>query len=218
MAKVNVALEMELGITGGEEDGVNNEDVAQEDLYSKPDEIWQVYDVLSKVPNGSFTVAAAFGNVHGVYQPGNVKLEPDILGNAQKYISEKLDKAGEQPVNFVFHGGSGSDIADIHKAIDFGCVKMNIDTDVQWAFWSGIREFEKKYKDYLQTQIGNPDGSEKPNKKYYDPRACLRKAEESTVERLHQCFKDLKCVNILGLPPPGKPNNVLGPRRGGLPA
>eukprot|EP00435_Cladocopium_sp_Y103_P003728 s1651_g1.t1 len=208
MAKINCGLEMELGITGGEEDGVNNEDANPEDLYSKPEEIFQVYDALSKIPNGFFTVAAAFGNVHGVYQPGNVKLEPTILDKAQKYISEKIGAAeGSKPVSFVFHGGSGSDLkdarrsgahrdgpmgnpvetgqnlGDIREAVGYGVVKMNIDTDTQWSYWSGIREFEKKYHDYLQKQIGNPEGEEKPNKKYYDPRACIRSAEESTVKR-----------------------------------
>merc|ERR1719163_2510216 len=156
-----------------------------------------------------FTIAAAFGNVHGVYAPGNVKLDPEILGRSQAYIADQIGAPeGSRPVSFVFHGGSGSDIQDIKRSITYGVIKMNIDTDTQWAYWSGIREFEAKYHDYLQTQIGNPDGAEKPNKKYYDPRACLRKAEETTVERLHQCFKDLHCVNQLGLPPPGKPNNV----------
>eukprot|EP00403_Amphidinium_massartii_P022501 CAMPEP_0178400480 /NCGR_PEP_ID=MMETSP0689_2-20121128/15811_1 /TAXON_ID=160604 /ORGANISM="Amphidinium massartii, Strain CS-259" /LENGTH=472 /DNA_ID=CAMNT_0020021277 /DNA_START=131 /DNA_END=1549 /DNA_ORIENTATION=+ len=218
MAKINVLLEMELGITGGEEDGVNNEDVNPEDLYSKPEEIAQVYEELTKVEGGEFTVAAAFGNVHGVYSPGNVKLTPPILDNAQKFISEKYDGVGEKPVMFVFHGGSGSDLSDIREAIDYGVVKMNIDTDTQWSYWSGIREFEDKYHDYLQTQIGNPDGPGKPNKKYYDPRACMRSAEESTVQRLEQCFEDLRCTNVLGLGPPGVPSNVAGPRRGGLPA
>jgi len=219
MAKVNCGLEMELGITGGEEDGVNNEDANPEDLYSKPEEIFQVYDALSKVPNGFFTVAAAFGNVHGVYQPGNVKLEPTILDKAQKYISEKIGaEEGSKPVSFVFHGGSGSDIKDIREAVDYGVIKMNIDTDTQWSYWSGIREFEQKYHDYLQTQIGNPDGTDKPNKKYYDPRACIRSAEESTVKRMEQCFEDLRCVNVLGLGPPDMPKNVMGPRRGGLPS
>jgi fructose-bisphosphate aldolase class II len=218
MAKINCGLEMELGITGGEEDGVNNEDVDQEDLYSKPDEIWQVYQTLSSVPNGMFTIAAAFGNVHGVYQPGNVKLKPDILDAAQKYIADKLDgKAGDKPVKFVFHGGSGSDLTDIREAIGYGVIKMNIDTDTQWAYWNGIRGFEAKYTDFLQTQIGNPDGKDKPNKKYYDPRACMRAAETSTKDRLGQCFEDLQSKGSLGLGPAGEPENVLGPRRGGLP-
>mmetsp|Transcript_828 Transcript_828/g.1594 ORF Transcript_828/g.1594 Transcript_828/m.1594 type:complete len:470 (-) Transcript_828:180-1589(-) len=218
MAKINCALEMELGITGGEEDGVNNEDANPEDLYSKPEEIDMVYQALSKVPNAHFTVAAAFGNVHGVYSPGNVSLDPEILGKAQKFISEKEGGIGEKPIKFVFHGGSGSDLKDIRKAIDYGVIKMNIDTDTQWAYWSGIGKFQKKYSDYLQTQIGNPEGPEKPNKKYYDPRACMRSAEQSTIERLEQSFDDLKCKGILGLGPPGEPQNILQPRFGGLPA
>jgi fructose-bisphosphate aldolase class II len=217
MAKMNVALEMELGITGGEEDGVNNEDVAQEDLYSKPEEIWQVYKELSQVEGGIFTIAAAFGNCHGVYQVGNVKLMPTILQDAQKYISEKIGDESGKPVNFVFHGGSGSDLADIRNAIDYGVIKMNIDTDTQWAYWDGMREFEAKYRPYLQTQIGNPDGETKPNKKWYDPRASMRAAEESTVTRLAQAFEDLRCVDVCGCGPAGQPENVLGPRRGALP-
>mmetsp|Transcript_13944 Transcript_13944/g.33148 ORF Transcript_13944/g.33148 Transcript_13944/m.33148 type:complete len:386 (+) Transcript_13944:65-1222(+) len=219
MAKINCGLEMELGITGGEEDGVNNEDANPEDLYSKPEEIWQVYEALSKIPNGFFTIAAAFGNVHGVYQPGNVVLKPKILDAAQKYIAEKIGaEEGAKPVSFVFHGGSGSDLEDIREAVGYGVIKMNIDTDTQWAYWKGIKDFEAKYHDYLQTQIGNPDGEAKPNKKYYDPRACMRSAEEATVERLEQCFKDLRCVEVMGLGAPEAPQNVLGPRRGGLPA
>eukprot|EP00929_Paragymnodinium_shiwhaense_P037538 TRINITY_DN1998_c1_g1_i1.p1 TRINITY_DN1998_c1_g1~~TRINITY_DN1998_c1_g1_i1.p1 ORF type:complete len:481 (+),score=124.61 TRINITY_DN1998_c1_g1_i1:67-1509(+) len=218
MAKINVGLEMELGITGGEEDGVNNEDVAQEDLYSKPEEIWQVYKELATVENANVTIAAAFGNCHGVYQVGNVKLKPTILDAAQKYISEKIGDESGKPVNFVFHGGSGSDLADIREAIDYGVIKMNIDTDTQWAYWNGIREFEGKYRPYLQSQIGNPDGETKPNKKYYDPRACLRSAEEHTVTRLQQAFEDLRCTERCGLGPAGQPENVLGPRRGALPA
>lgn len=217
MAKMDMMLEMELGITGGEEDGVNNEDVNPEDLYTKPEEVYQVYEALSQVENGRFTVAAAFGNVHGVYAPGNVRLDPEILGNSQVYIADKIGaEEGSKPVLFVFHGGSGSDLSDIRQAIDYGVIKMNIDTDTQWAYWSGIKEFEAKYHDYLQTQIGNPDGEDKPNKKYYDPREPIRSAEASTVKRLEQCFKDLRCQNRLGLEP-STPSNVLGPRRGGLP-
>merc|ERR1712023_625865 len=198
MAKVNLLLEMELGITGGEEDGVDNSDVDSSKLYTQPEEVWQVYEALSSVPNGEFTVAAAFGNVHGVYAPGNVRLEPQILHNTQKYISEKLGlPAGSKPVKFVFHGGSGSSVEDIRYAIEGGVIKMNIDTDTQWAFWDGIREYEAKYRDYLQGQIGNPDGADKPNKKYYDPRMCLRSAEEATVKRLGEAMEDLKCVNVL---------------------
>jgi fructose-bisphosphate aldolase class II len=162
MNKIGLLLEMELGITGGEEDGVDNTDVAQEDLYSKPEEIYEVYKELEGISD-MFTVAAAFGNVHGVYKPGNVQLRPDILKNAQSYITEKLgDKAPEdgKPVKFVFHGGSGSDISDIQEAISYGVIKMNIDTDTQWSYWEGIKEFEEKYHDYLQTQIGNPEGGE----------------------------------------------------------
>jgi len=170
MSKIGLLLEMELGITGGEEDGVDNTDVALEDLYSTPEEIYETYDKLTKV-SPLFTVAAAFGNVHGVYKPGNVKLEPEILNRAQNYISKKLgdDAPGDKrPVKFVFHGGSGSDVSDIQKAIDYGVIKMNIDTDTQWSYWEGIKNFENKFHDYLQSQIGNPDGADKPNKKYYD--------------------------------------------------
>jgi len=219
MAKIGLLLEMELGITGGEEDGVDNTDVAQEDLYSKPEEINQVYEELMPISD-MFTVAAAFGNVHGVYSPGNVKLEPKILTRAQAYINEKLgDKApeGKKPVSFVFHGGSGSSVDDIREAIDYGVIKMNIDTDTQWSYWEGIKEFESKYHDYLQTQIGNPEGADKPNKKYYDPRECMRAAEVKTVERLEQSFADLRCQQICGLGDADEAENVLGPRRGGLP-
>lgn len=170
MDKIGLLLEMELGITGGEEDGVDNSDRPIEDLYSKPEEIYQTYEELMKVSD-KFTVAAAFGNVHGVYKPGNVRLEPEILNNAQKYICEKLgDKApaNKLPVAFVFHGGSGSDVADIQRSLGYGVIKMNIDTDTQWSYWEGIKNFESKYHDYLQGQIGNPEGDDKPNKKYYD--------------------------------------------------
>merc|ERR1719240_401423 len=197
MAKCNILLEMELGITGGEEDGVDNSDVDSSKLYTQPEEVWQVYEALSKVPNGKFTVAAAFGNVHGVYSPGNVRLEPQILHNTQKFICEKLGGDDKKPVYFVFHGGSGSSTEDIQYAIEAGTIKMNIDTDTQWSFWDGIREYEAKNHDYLQAQIGNPDGADKPNKKYYDPRMPLRAAEEATVERLGKAMEDLKCVNVL---------------------
>ena len=248
MCKIGLLLEMELGITGGEEDGVDNSDVAQDDLYSKPEEIYQTYEELSTV-SPWFTIAAAFGNVHGVYSPGNVKLDPKILSRAQEYVCEKLGDAApanKLPVSFVFHGGSGSDVADIREAISYGTIKMNIDTDTQWSYWEGIKLFEEKYHDYLQGQIGNPEGrkcasqfgvfivvvfpnisrtsfavrcivADKPNKKYYDPRECLRAAEVRTVERLGQSFADLKCQNILGLGPMNEATNVLGPRRGGLP-
>mmetsp|Transcript_14177 Transcript_14177/g.21771 ORF Transcript_14177/g.21771 Transcript_14177/m.21771 type:complete len:452 (-) Transcript_14177:144-1499(-) len=218
MSKIGLLLEMELGITGGEEDGVDNSDVPLEDLYSKPEEIYQTYQALQPISD-MYTIAAAFGNVHGVYSPGNVKLEPKILKNAQAYISEKLgDSAPEskKPVSFVFHGGSGSDQSDIQESIGYGVIKMNIDTDTQWSYWEGIKEFEAEYHDYLQTQIGNPDGPEKPNKKYYDPRVCLRSAEDNTVERLSRSFADLNCVNILGLGNPKDPENVMEPEQGSL--
>jgi fructose-bisphosphate aldolase class II len=219
MSKIGILLEMELGITGGEEDGVDNSDRPTDDLYSKPEEIYQVYEELMPISD-MFTVAAAFGNVHGVYSPGNVRLEPEILNRAQNYISEKLgDKApaDRKPVYFVFHGGSGSDVSDIRRAIGYGVIKMNIDTDTQWSYWEGIKNFEAKYRDYLQAQIGNPEGPEKPNKKYYDPRECLRSAEKQTVARLEKSFDDLNCRNILGLGEMAAAENVLGPRRGGLP-
>jgi len=199
MAKIDMLLEMELGITGGEEDGVNNEDCDPADLYSKPEEIWEVHKTLSTVPNAMFTVAAAFGNVHGVYAPGNVKLDPKILKNAQTYISEELSlSVDSKPVSFVFHGGSGSDINDIKEAISYGVIKMNIDTDTQWAYWSGIKEYEAENREYLQSQIGNPQGETKPNKNYYDPRKPIRAAEIATEDRLQQCFADLNCLGVLG--------------------
>jgi fructose-bisphosphate aldolase class II len=199
MAKIGVILEMELGVTGGEEDGIDNSDVAQEDLYSKPEEIWQAYEQLSQVPDGCFTIAAAFGNVHGVYSPGNVKLDPKILKRAQAYVADKLGQSPDsQPVFFVFHGGSGSDQADVEEAIGYGVIKMNIDTDTQWSYWSGIRDFESEFRPYLQAQIGNPEGAEKPNKKYYDPRQPLRRAETETVKRLVQSFDDLQSTGHLG--------------------
>merc|ERR1719329_1706052 len=197
MAKVDLLLEMELGVTGGEEDGVDNSDVDSSRLYTQPEEVWEVYKALSSVPNGNFTVAAAFGNVHGVYAPGNVELKPVILHNTQKYIKEQLGCESDKPVSFVFHGGSGSSVEDIQYAIKAGVIKMNIDTDTQWAFWDGIREYEAKNRPYLQAQIGNPDGDEKPNKKYYDPRIPLRAGEESMADRLVKAMEDLHCVNVL---------------------
>jgi fructose-bisphosphate aldolase class II len=197
MAKVDLLLEMELGVTGGEEDGVDNTDVDSSRLYTQPEEVWQVYETLSAVPNGRFTVAAAFGNVHGVYAPGNVSLQPEILHNTQKFIKEKLGTDEDKPVSFVFHGGSGSSLEDIRYAIEAGVIKMNIDTDTQWAFWDGMNEYQKKNKDYLQAQIGNPEGPEKPNKKYYDPRMSLRAGEENMANRLVKCMEDLKCIDVL---------------------
>ncbi len=194
MAKIDMTLEIELGITGGEEDGVDNSDVDNSLLYTQPEEVDKFYTALNAVsPN--FTIAAAFGNVHGVYKPGNVKLEPKILNNSQAYIKEKHGLSVDKPVNFVFHGGSGSSHEEIREAIGYGVVKMNIDTDTQWATWDGIRKFEAENHDYLQTQIGNPDGEDKPNKKFYDPRVWLRKGQESLVERLKVAFDDLNAID-----------------------
>ncbi len=190
MSAMGMTLEIELGITGGEEDGVDNSDAKPEDLYSKPEEVWQAYEELSKISD-RFTIAAAFGNVHGVYKPGNVQLTPTILRDSQAYVAEKIGSSATNPVNFVFHGGSGSSPAEIEEAISYGVIKMNIDTDLQWAFWDGIRSYEAENRGYLQGQIGNPEGDDKPNKKKYDPRVWLRAAEESFVQRLHQAFDEL---------------------------
>ncbi len=196
MANIGMTLEIELGITGGEEDGVDNTDADETDLYSKPEEIGYAYERLQAVsPN--FTIAAAFGNVHGVYKPGNVKLTPTILRDAQHYVHQTFDTASARPVNFVFHGGSGSTPDEIAEAIEYGVVKMNIDTDLQWAFWDGVRRYESEHRDYLQTQLGNPDGPDAPNKKHYDPRAWLRAAEQAFVERLRQSFEELNNVGTL---------------------
>lgn len=194
MSKLGMTIEIELGVTGGEEDGVDNSDVDSSKLYTQPSEVAYAYEELGKVSD-KFTVAAAFGNVHGVYKPGNVKLQPVILKNSQDYIKEKYNIAVEKPVNFVFHGGSGSSQEEIREAISYGAVKMNIDTDLQWAFWDGILGFYVNNESYLQGQIGNPDGDDKPNKKYYDPRVWLRKAEETFVTRLKVAFEDLNCIN-----------------------
>ncbi|MEM8858217.1 MAG: class II fructose-bisphosphate aldolase [Chloroflexota bacterium] len=197
MSKMGMMLEFELGVTGGEEDGVDNTDVDSARLYTQPDEVAYAYEHLTKISD-KITVAAAFGNVHGVYKPGNVELRPIILKNSQAHLREKFSIEHEEPISFVFHGGSGSSQAEIREAISYGVVKMNIDTDLQWAFWDGIRGYEDKNHDYLQGQIGNPDGDDKPNKKFYDPRKWLRVAEESFVERLTQAFDDLNCINVLG--------------------
>ena len=195
MAKLGMTLEIELGVTGGEEDGVDNSDVDDSKLYTQPSEVAYAYEHLRKIsPN--FTIAAAFGNVHGVYKPGNVKLSPIILKNSQDYIQEQFS-TGPLPVNFVFHGGSGSSRAEIREAIQYGAVKMNIDTDVQWSTWEGILGYYKSKEAYLQTQLGNPEGPDSPNKKYYDPRVWLRKGEETMVARLKTAFEDLNCINRL---------------------
>ncbi len=195
MSDLDMLLEIELGITGGEEDGVDNSDVDNALLYTQPEEVSYAYERLNSVsPN--FTIAASFGNVHGVYKPGNVVLTPKILDNSQKYIEEK-HSLPSKPVNFVFHGGSGSSLEEIREAIGYGVIKMNIDTDTQWAFWDGIKEFEAKNHDYLQGQIGNPEGKDKPNKKFYDPRVWLREGQKSMVKRLEKAFNDLNCINTL---------------------
>ncbi|WP_299519928.1 class II fructose-bisphosphate aldolase [Winogradskyella sp.] len=195
MSKMGMTLEIELGITGGEEDGVDNSDVDASKLYTQPEEVAYAYEELSKVSD-QFTIAAAFGNVHGVYRPGNVKLTPKILKNSQEYITEKYD-VGHNHIDFVFHGGSGSTVEEIREAIGYGVIKMNIDTDMQWAFLSGVRDYIQDNSDYLQTQIGNPEGDDAPNKKYYDPRVWLRKGEQAFVERLKKAFEDLNNVDTL---------------------
>ncbi|NNM21923.1 MAG: class II fructose-bisphosphate aldolase [Flavobacteriaceae bacterium] len=195
MSKMEMTLEIELGITGGEEDGVDNTDVDSSKLYTQPEEVSYAFEELMKVSD-QFTVAAAFGNVHGVYKPGNVKLTPIILKNSQEYVQNKFN-TGHNPIDFVFHGGSGSSVAEIREAIGYGVVKMNIDTDLQFAFTEGIRDYMTGNIDYLRTQIGNPDGDDIPNKKYYDPRKWLREGELTFKKRLIAAFQDLNNVNTL---------------------
>lgn len=195
MNKMGMTIEIELGVTGGEEDGVDNSDVDSSKLYTQPSEVAYAYEKLSKISN-RFTVAAAFGNVHGVYKPGNVKLQPVILKNSQEFVKQKFNLTAQKPVDFVFHGGSGSTQEEIREAISYGAIKMNIDTDMQWAFWDGVLAYYKHNEAYLQAQIGNPDGDDKPNKKYYDPRVWLRKGEEEFVKRLTLAFEDLNCLNV----------------------
>ncbi len=194
MAKMGMTLEIELGVTGGEEDGVDNTGIDSSKLYTQPEEVAYAYEELKKISD-KFTIAAAFGNVHGVYKPGNVELTPKILKNSQEHVKVKFGLESDNPINFVFHGGSGSSREEIREAIDYGAVKMNIDTDTQWAFWDGVRTHEATNRDYLQGQIGNPDGDDKPNKKKYDPRVWLRAAEVSFKNRLKQAFEDLNCVD-----------------------
>lgn len=196
MAAIDMHLEIELGVTGGEEDGVDNTDVDSSRLYTQPEEVAEAYKVLNAIsPN--FTIAAAFGNVHGVYKPGNVELRPGILNDCQNHL-EATEGTGSQPVSFVFHGGSGSSLEEIREAIGYGVVKMNIDTDMQWAFLSGVRDYVQAKSEYLQAQIGNPEGDDVPNKKHYDPRVWLRKGEEAFVARLKQAFEDLNAVGSNG--------------------
>jgi fructose-bisphosphate aldolase class II len=195
MSKMGMTLEIELGITGGEEDGVDNSDVDSSKLYTQPAEVAYAYEELLTVSN-RFTIAAAFGNVHGVYKPGNVKLTPKILKNSQEYVQEKFN-TGSNPVDFVFHGGSGSTLEEIREAIGYGVIKMNIDTDLQFAFTEGVRDYVVNHVDYLKTQIGNPEGDDKPNKKYYDPRKWMREGELTFIKRLEQAFEDLNAINVL---------------------
>ena len=193
MSRIGMTLEIELGVTGGEEDGVDHSGVDSSRLYTQPEDVSYAYEELLKVSD-RFTIAASFGNVHGVYKPGNVELKPVILKNSQDYIVKKF-KTGPNPVNFVFHGGSGSEKHLIKEAINYGAIKMNIDTDMQWAFWEGIKNYSKDKYGYLQGQIGNPEGEDKPNKKYYDPRVWLRKGEETFIARLKEAFEDLNALN-----------------------
>lgn len=195
MAKMDMTLEIELGVTGGEEDGVDNTDVDSSKLYTQPEEVAYAYEELSKVSH-RFTIAAAFGNVHGVYKPGNVKLTPKILKNSQEYVSNKFG-VEHNHIDFVFHGGSGSTLEEIREAIGYGVVKMNIDTDLQYAFLTGVRDYVLNKKDYLMAQIGNPDGDDQPNKKFYDPRVWLREGEKTFSDRLKKAFEDLNNVNTL---------------------
>ena len=195
MSKMDMTLEIELGVTGGEEDGVDNTDIDSSKLYTQPEEVAYAFEELSQVSD-QFTVAAAFGNVHGVYKPGNVKLTPKILKNSQEFVSEKYG-VEHNNIDFVFHGGSGSTVAEITEAIGYGVIKMNIDTDMQYAFMSGVRDYVQSKSDYLQQQIGNPEGDDVPNKKFYDPRVWLREGEKSFIDRLKQAFEDLNNVNTL---------------------
>lgn len=193
MEPLGMGIEIELGVTGGEEDGVDNSDVENSKLYTQPEDVAFAYRELKKVGD-RFTVAAAFGNVHGVYKPGNVELRPEILNNSQQYIAREFKTTDPKPVYFVFHGGSGSPQHQIREAIGYGAIKMNIDTDLQWAFWDGVLGNYKKNEAYLQGQLGNPEGEDKPNKKYYDPRVWLRKGEEAFIKRLETAFEDLNCI------------------------
>lgn len=193
MNAFETGIEIELGVTGGEEDGVDNSGIDSSKLYTQPEDVAYAYSHLREV-GSNFSIAASFGNVHGVYKPGNVKLSPIILKNSNEFVQKKFG-TGPKPVSFVFHGGSGSLQSEIREAIDYGVIKMNIDTDMQWAFWEGVKNFYEDKKAYLQGQLGNPEGPEAPNKKYYDPRVWLRKGEETFVKRLKTSFEDLNNIN-----------------------
>lgn len=194
LSELGICLEIELGCTGGEEDGVDNTGIDNARLYTQPTDVALAFERLGKISD-KFSIAASFGNVHGVYKPGNVSLQPSILKNSQVFVKEKFALKDDKPVNFVFHGGSGSELKDIKDAVSYGVIKMNIDTDTQWAFWDGVRNYESTNRAYLQGQIGNPEGDDKPNKKYYDPRVWLRAGEESMIKRLEVAFEDLNCIN-----------------------
>lgn len=201
MSKINILLEMEIGITGGEEDGVDNTGVDNAALYTQPEDIWDVYRSLSEISD-LFTIAAAFGNVHGVYKPGNVKLQPILLKKHQEYVKDMLAKSAsgtntDKPIWLVFHGGSGSTKSEIEEAVSYGVIKMNVDTDTQWAYWEGIKNFYESKKGYLQSQVGNPEGPDKPNKKYYDPRVWIREGEKTMTKRVQEACRDLGNVNRL---------------------
>jgi fructose-bisphosphate aldolase class II len=194
MSAMGMTLEIELGVTGGEEDGVDNTNIDNALLYTQPEEVAYAYEILNAI-SPRFSIAASFGNVHGVYKPGNVTLTPKILDNSQKFIAEKFSTTSAKPVDFVFHGGSGSSQEEIREALSYGAIKMNIDTDTQWATWEGVKDFYEKNRDYMQGQIGNPDGDDKPNKKYYDPRKWLRAGQETLVARVLVAFEDLNAMN-----------------------
>jgi fructose-bisphosphate aldolase class II len=196
VAPMKQFLEMEIGITGGEEDGVNNEDVDNNSLYTQPEDIWQIYKTLEPI-SPYFSIAAGFGNVHGVYKPGNVKLHPELLGKHQAYVREQLGSNEEKPVLLVFHGGSGSSVEEFRTAINYGVVKVNLDTDLQWAYLTGIRDFVQNNIDYLRTQVGNPEGADKPNKKKYDPRVWVREGEKTMSARVKQAFDDFRSAGSL---------------------
>lgn len=196
MQKINMLLEIELGCTGGEEDGIDNTHLEKKYLYTKPQEVNYAYTKLSEI-SPLFSIAASFGNVHGVYKKGNVELKPKILKKSQKYIKQKNNISKINPLNFVFHGGSGSSLSDIRKSIKYGVIKINFDTDIQWSSWEGILKFYKKYKNYLQSQLGNPKGINQPNKKYYDPRNWIKKSQNNTYIQLKKIFKNLNAINIL---------------------
>ncbi|MGK2889727.1 MAG: class II fructose-bisphosphate aldolase [Candidatus Malihini olakiniferum] len=195
IAKINMTLEIELGCTGGEEDGVDNSHLDNSALYTQPEDVAYAYEKLHAI-SPRFTIAASFGNVHGVYKPGNVQLTPKILHNSQEYVSKKFNLP-HNSLDLVFHGGSGSTAEEIAEAVSYGVVKMNIDTDTQWATWEGVLAYCKKNEGYLQGQLGNPEGADKPNKKYYDPRVWLRAGQATMVARLEKAFKELNAIDAL---------------------